>query len=209
MPGTVPRGSLPVVDGKGFSPLTRFILDKLDRGVVLLDAAGAIIDANTLAQQVLREEKGLQNRGGRLAFTDVDVDARFARLLDATHDVAGARRSLAASVKCPGAASYRVLIGPAHHHGARRNVAFVAVLYGPEESREISAEVLAELYGLTPAQADVARRLYAGHSVEETAMQLRLSLNTVRTHLKQIFSKCEVRSQAELLRMLATGPRAL
>ena len=69
--------------------------------------------------------------------------------------------------------------------------------------------MLIELYGLTPAQADVARTLYAGFSVEETAARLQLSLNTVRTHLKHIFSKCDVQSQAELLHTLATGPRSL
>ena len=86
---------------------------------------------------------------------------------------------------------------------------FVALIYAPEEQREISVDVLGQLYGLTRAQADVARKLYAGYSVEETADALDLSLNTVRTHLKQIFSKCEVQSQAELLHTLAVGPHSL
>jgi len=48
-----------------------------------------------------------------------------------------------------------------------------------------------------------------GRSVEETAQALDLSLNTVRTHLKHIFTKCEVNSQAELLHLLAMGPHEL
>ncbi|MBK7904175.1 MAG: hypothetical protein IPJ97_15460 [Proteobacteria bacterium] len=40
------------------------------------------------------------------------------------------------------------------------------------------------------------------------AARLGLSLNTVRTHLKQIFSKCEVQSQAELMLTLALGPQS-
>ena len=59
------------------------------------------------------------------------------------------------------------------------------------------------------AQADVARSLFAGHSVEETARLLGLSPNTVRTHLKQVFTKCEVNSQAELMHLLALGPQDL
>jgi DNA-binding CsgD family transcriptional regulator len=69
--------------------------------------------------------------------------------------------------------------------------------------------VLRQLYGLTKAQAEVARSLYAGRSVEDTALALNLSLNTIRTHLKPIFTKCDVSSQAELLHMLALGPHAL
>jgi DNA-binding CsgD family transcriptional regulator len=65
------------------------------------------------------------------------------------------------------------------------------------------------VYGLTAAQSAVASSLFAGRSVEETANALDLSLNPVRTHLKQIFTKCEVNSQAELLYLLAMGPHEL
>jgi DNA-binding CsgD family transcriptional regulator len=88
-------------------------------------------------------------------------------------------------------------------------VAFVIIFYGPLAWRGISVDVLVQLYGLTPAQADVARSLFAGQSVEETAAALGLSLNTVRTHLKSIFTRCSVQSQRELLHLLATGPLEL
>jgi DNA-binding CsgD family transcriptional regulator len=117
---------------------------------------------------------------------------------------------VAASVKRAGSATCRVLVAPLlleDAHAAK--AAYIAVIYAPSEQRTITAEVLLEIYGLTRAQADVARRLYAGLSVEETATELKLSLNTVRTHLKQIFSKCEVQSQAELLHALALGPQSL
>jgi len=118
VPGKVSRGSFHFMQADGFSGLGRIILDKLDRGVILIDARGRVVDANTLA-------------------------------------------------------------------------------------------VLRDLYGLTPAQARVARSLFADRSVEATAAALDLSLNTVRTHLKQIFTRCEVPSQAELLHLLAQGPQRL
>lgn len=208
MPGKVSRGALPRVAGEGFSPLSRFVLDKLDRGVVLLDRRGGVIDANTPGQQILLSGRGLHARGGRFGFTESAADQRFERWL-ANADGADDGRSLVAAVRCGETTPYRVLIAHASVHGARRNVAFVVLVYGPDDTREISVEVLIDLYGLTPAQADVARTLYAGHSVEETATRLQLSLNTVRTHLKHIFSKCDVQSQAELLHTLATGPRTL
>ena len=86
--------------------------------------------------------------------------------------------------------------------------AFIVLIFAPNQRREIAPEVLKELYGLTPAQADVACTLYEGRSVEATATALGLSLNTVRSHLKQIFSKCEVQTQAELQHLLALGPHA-
>jgi len=159
VPGKVSRGPFHFVQAGGFSGLGRVILDKLDRGVVLLDA-------------------------------------RLSRLLERRGPSAADRTmALAARVRRSGGASYRVVVTP-----VPRDV---------DEQRDISTDVLRELYALTPAQAQVARSLFAGRSVEESAAALKLSLNTVRTHLKQIFTRCEVQSQAELLHLLAQGPQHL
>jgi DNA-binding NarL/FixJ family response regulator len=64
-----------------------------------------------------------------------------------------------------------------------------------------------QLYALTPMQADIAAALFAGFTVEQLTQRLRISQNTVRTHLKGVFKKCAVRSQAQLMRLLALGPR--
>jgi DNA-binding CsgD family transcriptional regulator len=98
------------------------------------------------------------------------------------------------------------VVAPVPSQVDTRPIAFVVLIYGPLQRRDIPLELLGEVYGLTPAQAEVARSLYAGHSVEETAAALGLSPNTVRTHLKAIFTRCEVKSQRELLHLLASGP---
>jgi DNA-binding CsgD family transcriptional regulator len=36
-----------------------------------------------------------------------------------------------------------------------------------------------------------------------------IGMNTAKTHLKHVFTKCGVCSKAELLRLLALGPRTL
>ncbi|HEX9206617.1 MAG TPA: helix-turn-helix transcriptional regulator [Steroidobacteraceae bacterium] len=205
----MPRGSLHCDEGAGFPQLCRFILDRIDRGVVLLDAAGCVIDANNLAQRVLANSSGLAVRNGRLCFADAVLEERFDRLLRANARAGNGGTALAACITRQGATPHRVLISLAQPNGDPRHVKFVALIFAPDEQREISLDVLRQLYGLTRAQADVARQLYAGHSVEETADALDLSLNTVRSHLKQIFSKCEVQSQAELLHTLAVGPHSL
>jgi DNA-binding CsgD family transcriptional regulator len=52
-------------------------------------------------------------------------------------------------------------------------------------------------------------RRFAGLSIEQVAAVLERSLNTVRTHLKHIFAKCDVQSQGELLQLLASEPQDL
>lgn len=209
VPGKAPRGSLQHARLNGFSPIGRAILEKIDRGIVLLDAAGALVDANSIGRQVIASGNGLLARNGRVSFTDPALDARFERLLESAGKVDGTPRLMAASVKRADSATCRVLVSPIRIDDASAQAAaFILVIYAPAEQREIAAEVLLEIYGLTRAQADVARLLYAGLSVEETATELKLSLNTVRSHLKQIFSKCDVQSQAELLHTLALGPQS-
>jgi DNA-binding CsgD family transcriptional regulator len=222
VPGKVPRGSLLLPSTLGFATLARAVLDKLDRGVVLLDPKGKVVDSNTIGRDVLANGSGLVVRNDRLAFTDPAIDGRFSQLLEANGKAVGkpgaksARSTglargvvpvVAATVKRAGAASCRVLVTPLTVNGEARIDGYLALIYAPAERRDIASEVLVEIYRLTRAQADVARQLYAGRSVEATAVQLKLSLNTVRTHLKHIFSKCEVQSQAELMYTLALGPQ--
>lgn len=208
VPGKVSRGSFHFLRADGFSGLGRLILDKLDRGVVLIDALGRIVDANTLAVRVLKAGDGIMLRAGRFAFADAELDDRLSRMIAQRRPTAVEQpTAIAAQVRRSGGASYRIIVSPVPADADEREVAFFAVIYTPNEQREISVAVLRDLYDLTPAQARVARSLYAGRSVEETAAALDLSLNTVRTHLKQIFTRCEVQSQAELLHLLAQGPQ--
>jgi DNA-binding CsgD family transcriptional regulator len=208
MPGKALRDSVPKPNPAGLSPLGRAILDKLDRGIVLLDGNGGLVDANALALQVLKQGDGIHIRSGRFAFADADLNAKLERLLGQAGRAGNGSATIAARIKRPRAAPYRIVVSAVAANGDSRGVAFVALIYGPGERREISSAVLRELYGLTPGQAEVARRLHSGKSVDETASDLELSPNTVRTHLKQIFSRCEVKSQAELLHLLALGPQS-
>lgn len=53
VPGKVPRGSFQPLEAGTFSPLERVVLDRLDRGVIVLEGAGCVLDANTPAMRVL------------------------------------------------------------------------------------------------------------------------------------------------------------
>jgi len=206
----VPRGSFQIAQGRVFTPLGRMILDRLDRGVILMDAQGKIVDANSHALQVIRSCSGFAVRSGRFAFTDPALEGRMQLALKGyKRGLRGGRAILATRVRCRGSDPYRIVVRAVPPDADERDVSFFAVVYAPNGLRAISVDVLREVYGLTPAQASVARSLFAGRSVEETAGALDLSLNTVRTHLKQIFTKCEVNSQAELMHLLALGPQDL
>lgn len=64
------------------------------------------------------------------------------------------------------------------------------------------------VFGLTFAEARVASRLARGADLTTIAEELRVSRETVRTHLKRIYSKTGARRQAALV-ALVLGTQAL
>ena len=83
--------------------------------------------------------------------------------------------------------------------------AVLLAVHHPESDRSVCADHLRELYGLTRTQVNVVQALVETPGLGPVADALGLSPNTVRAHLKQVFSKCGVRSQSELLQRLALG----
>ena len=63
--------------------------------------------------------------------------------------------------------------------------------------------------GLTPAEARLANALFGGQSLTESAKTSGISVNTAKSMLKRIFTKCAVHSQPELLLLLSLGPRTM
>ena len=71
----------------------------------------------------------------------------------------------------------------------------------PSRLPDLASSMLAVLIPLTPQEQRVLRLLAAGHSNQEISRTLVVSLNTVKTHIKQLYSKLQVNSriQASLL----------
>ena len=69
-------------------------------------------------------------------------------------------------------------------------------------SGAIDRTAVADTFRLTQREADVALLLAAGHDLIGVAAQLGLSHSTVRSHLKRVFDKTDVHSQAALLALL-------
>ena len=64
-------------------------------------------------------------------------------------------------------------------------------------------ELLQITYGLTPAEAEVARRLAMGSSVEHISASNGTSPNTVRSHLRKVLEKTGCSRQAEAVALLS------
>jgi DNA-binding CsgD family transcriptional regulator len=75
--------------------------------------------------------------------------------------------------------------------------ALVVARGGRRGDRQLAA-VLTTAFGLTPAEADVAIRLSNGETRETVARARGVSLETVRSQIKNIFAKMDLRREVEL-----------
>lgn len=73
----------------------------------------------------------------------------------------------------------------------------------PTSNHPASTQLIAELCGLTPAEAQTARLILAGESPKMIARTLGVSLATVKTHLHRVFAKTGTSGQPDLARRLA------
>ncbi len=191
-------------------------LDVMPIGVVLLSANGVVLAANKVGRSALANREGLtigrnglefMERGRRILLQDV--------IRDATQPVERNRPVTPQTFTIDRPQSGRslsILVWPVREAGAAtvlEDAAAMMFIGDPDQSVDISEERLKSLYGLTGAEARVAALLARGYRLDEIAEMLGVAYETTRKHLKQIFGKTSTARQADLVRIVMTGPGGL
>lgn len=82
----------------------------------------------------------------------------------------------------------------------------IYVCFGDEARLARSIKRAAIVFGLSDAQHSLAERVANGLSLEQSATEMGITVNTARTHLRRMYDKTGARNQAALLRIfLAMG----
>jgi DNA-binding CsgD family transcriptional regulator len=193
-------------------------LDRLDFGVVLLGAHDKVVHLNAAAQRAIKRADGLHlDDTHRLRATTVQTNTPS--LTDWLQSRAGDSHSLERPaahfsddfvVNRAGGGTYSVQHSalPADSGWAAQGHSVSAVLFitDPAAAQLPDAARLVKLYGLTPAQAQVACALARGASYKQAAKDLNISDHTVASHVKEIYTKTRVNRQADLVRnIMALG----
>jgi DNA-binding CsgD family transcriptional regulator len=178
---------------------------KLSAPGFIVDRSGRVRHVNTAGENLMARCAGIGVRQGKLFFSDGKLNAAVHA---AVHNAA-CEHGRSSAVPIPvGKDAGEILVTPlgARHAGAAWSVplALVLVAMGPEDERSIAWR-MRQLYQLTPAEATVTAALALGKSVEEVARAKRISLATLRSHLRSIFLKTGTRRQAELVRVALRG----
>ena len=192
--------------------------DALETAVFLLTEDREVLAANLTARNLLNDGSLLVLRNRKLSAKDAG-DAR--RLADCVRAVTGVDAIAPPSeliLRGSGAASKALRLGitPFGKRGLPvwidlERSARLACMVTAEPllvpAREPSAQVISMLYGLTPAEAEVAILLVEGRSIQEIADLRRVRQGTVRIQVRRVLDKTDTRRQAELVAKLLQGVR--
>ncbi len=191
-------------------------VDQLSVATIILDEQGRVLNTNAVARAMLDEPDGLSQRGQRL-----HIDSREANraLQDALASVARAGRGQETSVvrvlrvpRSPGRADLGLVIRPvpiSEWSEGQSSPCTAVFISDPDLRESASQQSLGELFGLTPAEANLALLLARGLSLAEVSHAQNISQHTARAQLKSIFAKTGVSRQAELVRLILKSVASL
>jgi DNA-binding NarL/FixJ family response regulator len=196
--------------------MARELLGPFFQPMLMVDETGSLWHRNEAAIRLLAASKPLIEVQGYLRCSHA---AAQSRLSEAIHEVllaasqgAGLSRR---AVVLPSEAGQRMIafvsaMRPETALGAFGTRARALVIVHDSTTADDLAVprpmILAECFGLTPAEARVATQIARGLTVKDIARRSGAALSTVRTQLASVMQKAEVDRQAELVRVLLTLP---
>jgi DNA-binding CsgD family transcriptional regulator len=176
-------------------------LDRVEHGIVLLDAQGRVHFTNSIADSILADVGGACVEGRCLSARRAADAAELHRVLSrALHDRVGGSLTIPRDRRPP----LLVMVMPQTGRSAFGPDPSGAIVFIKDPERAATRQLAAftEHFGLTPAQTALAREVMKGDGVTAVAARLGISRATVRTHLIHIFQKTATRRQAELVRLI-------
>jgi DNA-binding CsgD family transcriptional regulator/PAS domain-containing protein len=200
-------GELAVRVGLAATRRTAEAFAAIGHPVALIGRDGRIIHVNSRFERLVGD--GLLLKGGRVGAWQADADRALAAAVDRAIRHDGLARDPLAAVVLPRREGLRPLV--AHvapvvglaHDILHLIAAVVTVTDLDAESTGPAENVLRQAFGLTPAEARLAREIGAGKTLSDVAHESGSARETLRTRLKSVFDKTGTGRQAELALLLS------
>ena len=188
-------------------------LDCWSLGVVLLDNHGRVLLMNRKAEEIMSQRDGLSLAADGLHAALPSEASVLHRLIQdsiATRMGKGGNSGGAVALsRTSSKRAFNLLVTPLFSQKAlptQKGAVAAIFLSDPDAREETDAELVRQLFDLTPAEAQLTALLISGEDLKHVAQILQVSMNTARTHLKRVFDKTGTTRQAELVRLLLQSP---
>ena len=183
-------------------------LDMLPKPVFLLNGRASIMLANTAADVLIREKSGIKRVDGRLEFESETTHNRFLKALQIVSpgfSPVGHEDIRIDRFVDPSNPRQLIVVSRIGSDEARIGVFVPTVavyVFKMETDSIVDSQGLQSLFGLTNSETTLVQILVKGNSLDEAAVRMQISKNTVRTHLQNVLKKSGCTRQAELVALV-------
>ena len=189
-------------------------IDQMRVGAIILDESGRVLSMNQRAHQLLEEKNGVTLRDEKLVLSTreqtQDLQARIARVIAHQRDGDAAVVEAMRVTRKDGELGLVIRPVPENQWAAAEAVPAAAIfLSDPQQHARAPLQVIKQLFGFTPSEAALAMLMANGLTLDEAAEELGISRNTVRTHLRAVFSKTGVTRQPQLVSLILKSVASL
>lgn len=192
--------------GEAAQDLLGQTLEMLPVGIALVDDGLNILTMNRQADISLRESGILANHGGRVRINNREHHRTLHQSIQRSLQAGSSHTMM---LNDHGAArSVSLMVCPADvvRESNQRDASVVTLfISNPEINNLVNESTVAELYGLSEAEASLTRHLIEGLSLSDMAERRGVSEHTVRSQFKSIFRKTDTSRQAELVSLILSG----
>jgi DNA-binding CsgD family transcriptional regulator len=193
-----------LTSSRSFNSVSWNILNQLSLGIILVNTSGHVTAANQAAVMLFEAANHFSLNRGRIACVRAsDNEALRAALLELAASDVLLNRTMRVS-DAGGMEYLNLLMIRVDNNDVElgENGPNLAVFVtAPNMFRGPSESHIQGFYGLTRVEAAVVRLLCLGYDPTTTAKELRVSVNTIRGYLKNVFQKMGVRRQSDMIRM--------
>jgi len=187
------------------------ILESAPRGIFFLGQNGQVTYQNMEARMFFAVNDGLRLSDGFVQIDDQKVRREFHDFIDEMQsgDEADSHRAFITAIpRKSAAAPYQLIVSKLSCDAQRAALnddesLATAVISDPEDVGDLKIDLLRSFFGLSAAEARLARALYKCDVLGDAAAALGISIHTARSELKKVFKKLDVNSQSALLKKLA------
>ena len=196
------------------------VLEHVNYPIMIVDSEREILFKNFAAQNLFYSSSPLIDGAGRLRVANRILDVKLTELLQPLPvfgklQIAGCESpngSTKQVLVLKGAAGQGLVlhftrIQPDHSNRAVGDLEFTLITAFQIKARpQIDPSVIQIVFSMTPAEARVASAVASGRCPEQIAEANGVAVSTVRSQIRQVLAKTDVRGQLELAALLAGNP---
>lgn len=184
------------------------VVDSIQAGICIVGNDGLILHANPAARTMLEQRSPIREENGHLRSPDRSggemLSAAIEHVRTNTSDVSATGIGVPLKGKDGRRAIAHVL--PLDKGDIRTRLvpdALAAVFIQADEPAPFAdLDTIGRSFGFTPTETRLVESLAAGHTMAEAADTLDITPGTAKTHLQNVFAKCNVSRQADLLSLV-------